>query len=1181
MVGRDQELAGLLEVSDAVRAGLGRAVLVTGEPGMGKTRLISEWKNALEQARSDLLFHWVRGRTFSFDQTIPYHLLNNLLYVLLGLSPSAGSEQALEELQKQTAALFGADAVEVYPYLGHMLSLNLPEPAQALVRQLDPEALQSRYLNALRQYLAALAGQRPQVLILEDIHWADPSSVELITRLLPLVFTSPLLLCMVTRPERATAGWRLAATARETLASSLVEFNLLPLPESDSRQLVNNLLAIDELSESVRATILATAEGNPFFVEEIIRTLIDRGVIVQQNGGWRAQSEINAVDIPDNLQGLLLASIDRLPVQARGTLRVASVIGRRFPLRLLENILGSADLMSQILALETAGLVRIAQVKPEVAYHFRHALLHETAYASLLPDDRRRLHLQVGEAVEEVYPGRVDEFASALACHFYEAGDRQRALKYFLAAGKVALETYANVEAESYFRSALKLLPSTAQQAELLSSLGETLFGQNRYPEAIETWRQGVATFSLLGDRDNMARLYARAARASWHAGDVPNNLQNCLEGLRAVGSGLDTIGMAALIHETARAYYFNGEPRQALPLCRQALAMAERLGALEVQADALATLGILPGQPPEEALAALEKAVVLTESAGMLGIGTRAHTNLGAMKMNLLGDLPSAYRHFQRATELHARRGALAEAFLSRLNVLTTGAAMGEVADLERTLEEMEATIPGLPEPERLRSILNLERAALISSKGDWENAIPLLRSQFAEARKRGDLQTIAGVGRSLGWSILDMAVCTGQGDLAEAAGALGESLRISELGLSSVVSTHCLLGMLSIARGDVDEGQRCLERARQKAGENAIPLERAWVDWLEAAMLNATGAQDAAIRRYQEAAALMQTASLIWHQARILVDQAEARIQRANPADLETAMELLSSAQALFTRRGATHYAERVAERQRRLETETRAQAHAHQLITKELAQAGRIQEGFLPVDLPHLPGWQIAASLKPARQTSGDFYDFIPLADGTIGILVADVADKGMGAALIMALSSALLRTFAVAHRGEPQAVFHAANQRMLRDSQTGVFVTMFYAILDPLRGALRYCNAGHVPPVLLRHGAGLPVQLLTHTGVPLGVLPEVSWEQSLIQMQPGDVLLLYTDGLTEAQSPSGEYFGDSLLEQSLRRHAADNGPQRAWQVLNGLLKDLEAFLGKAPSADDVALLVVVRD
>ena len=176
-------------------------------------------------------------------------------------------------------------------------------------------------------------------IILEDVHWADASSSDLLAGLMDLVTTERILICLVMRPERGVPGWGLVQAVRQELGNRLTEFSLDALSEAESQQLVSYLLEIEALPEQIRQMILRKAEGNPFFVEEVIRMLIERGAIVQQDGHWITGEKIEEIDIPDNLQGLLMARIDRLPDEVKHTLRVAAVIGRQFPVKVLEYVL--------------------------------------------------------------------------------------------------------------------------------------------------------------------------------------------------------------------------------------------------------------------------------------------------------------------------------------------------------------------------------------------------------------------------------------------------------------------------------------------------------------------------------------------------------------------------------------------------------------------------------------------------------------------------------------------------------------------------------------------------------------------------------------------------------------------------------------------------------------------------
>jgi serine phosphatase RsbU (regulator of sigma subunit) len=248
------------------------------------------------------------------------------------------------------------------------------------------------------------------------------------------------------------------------------------------------------------------------------------------------------------------------------------------------------------------------------------------------------------------------------------------------------------------------------------------------------------------------------------------------------------------------------------------------------------------------------------------------------------------------------------------------------------------------------------------------------------------------------------------------------------------------------------------------------------------------------------------------------------------------------------------------------------------ANSRFEQELALAAEIQASFLPGELPDLPGWQLTATLIPARETSGDFYDVIPLSNGRLGLVVADVTDKGTGAALYMALSRTLLRTYAVEYDAQPELALNAAHRRILADTETKQFVTVFYGILDAATGTVTYANAGHNPPYLFSENGSDEILELDNTGPPLGLrmFKDITWEQRTAQLAPGDVLVLYSDGITEAQDDQEEFFEEERLlevgQTSLGRSAQE--------VQDTILAEVDRFVGNAPQVDDITLMVLVR-
>jgi predicted ATPase len=339
MVGRDTELERLDELFSVARAGQGRVACVLGEPGIGKSRLLGELRGRI--TTSEPTTQWVEGRCLSYGQGLPYHLVLDLVRSAIGVNASADEPEQREALERVLREVVPDDWEETFAHLGHLLSLRLAPEMQARLSALELEAMK-RYVAAVVKLLRGLRARRPLVVVCDDLHWADPASSDMLTQALPLLADIPALCVLSSRAERDSDGWRLIGVAREFFGEALVEITLAPLSRDDSTELVANLLTIESLPAEAREVILAKSEGNPFFVEEVIRMLIDRGAIVREGERWIATNRVAGIEIPDTLQGLLLARIDRLPEESRRTLRVASVIGRQFGVAILERLLATS-----------------------------------------------------------------------------------------------------------------------------------------------------------------------------------------------------------------------------------------------------------------------------------------------------------------------------------------------------------------------------------------------------------------------------------------------------------------------------------------------------------------------------------------------------------------------------------------------------------------------------------------------------------------------------------------------------------------------------------------------------------------------------------------------------------------------------------------------------------------------
>jgi serine phosphatase RsbU (regulator of sigma subunit) len=836
------------------------------------------------------------------------------------------------------------------------------------------------------------------------------------------------------------------------------------------------------------------------------------------------------------------------------------------------------NLFNSLGTLESAGLIQVAKVEPDLEYFFSHSMVQDAAYASLLEDDRKKLHLAVGNAIESLYPERRKELAAVLGYHFTEAGQDERALDYFLIAGDSALSSYANKEAEMQYRSALGLMCCSGPQiARLHSGLGEALYRQDRFIEASEAFREGIKVHRSMDDIDGVARLYARLGRVAWYAGNRPEGLKVCLEGLEVVKDAPDSLGKVRLIHEAARAYYFNGDSEKAMPLCRQALKLAEEFGDTYLQADALATLGILGGIDPEESLSSLKKAAELAEANGYLQVAMRAHINLGSMARAWNGDNEAALYHFRRSAEVSKMRGVASEEMIGLISYMSCLFGPGRFEEVKEELPRLEELVRQIPNPEPMWVSIDFIKGVLTLNHGDWNKALDIFKQCLQTYRDLENQESILNMLNELSWILLEKQRWGEDADLDEAEDYLTEALKMVErIDTNEKIWVYPNMCILKARQGKLDEAERWIEKSKQR-----MTARHSWWDdrfLLECEMEVAISHRnwDTAIQKIEKMVKLDQSLGYRLNSSRNLLCWGDLLISRGNPSDLENAQAILRQAINEFTQMGLGHYLEIAQGRLKLIQQRVYAQTLDHEKMTRELKKARQVQESLLPQTPPTLPGWDITNLFEPAHETSGDFYDFLMLPDGALGMVIADVTDKGTGAALFMALSRSLWRTFAVDHPSEPEKTMVETNRRILADTHGGLFITLLYGILQPGDGTFSYSSAGHLPGLVLREKDG-SIEELHRTGMPLGVLEDSNWGMVRITLEPGDALLLYTDGVTEAQNLDEEFFSMARLRDVFARQSGKTAAEIRDAVHHAVIE----WVGKAEQFDDITMLVVVRE
>lgn len=454
VVGRDKELDRLeLQVMKAIN-GEGSVVNVIGEAGIGKSRLMAELKKREVMRRVSLL----EGRAISIGKNLSFHPIIDLFKQWSGISDGDSEAAAFEKLEKAIGAVHPEEAHEILPFVATLMGMKLTGRHAERVKGIEGEALEKLIFKNVRELVIKGAELRPTVAILEDLHWADTSSLVLLESMYRLAEKHRIVFINVFRPGYFGSDDGTVAKIGERLPVSYVEMEIQPLDTNDSETLINNMLAIKGLPYLAKNRIVERAGGNPFFIEEVVRSLIDEGAVVRRSGGFEVTDKIERVVIPATINDVLIARIDRLEYRTRELVKVASVIGRSFFDRIIKAVADSfEDVDNRLRYLKDVQLIRDRVRMQELEYLFKHALAQEAAYESTLLEQRKALHLKVAQSIEQIFGDRLHEFYGMLAYHYGKGEDPDKAEECMTRAGEEALRSSASSEALNYFREALKL----------------------------------------------------------------------------------------------------------------------------------------------------------------------------------------------------------------------------------------------------------------------------------------------------------------------------------------------------------------------------------------------------------------------------------------------------------------------------------------------------------------------------------------------------------------------------------------------------------------------------------------------------------------------------------------------------------------------------------------------------
>ncbi len=501
-VGRDRELAQLMDCFSRASEGRGQVAGIVGEAGVGKSRLILQFTQALPGE-----YTLLQGGCYHYGDAMPYLPILGILKGYFGIEDSDDQESAKRRIGDQLEL---ADPEEkLQGILAPILELlSLPAEDEAYVA-LEPAQRRERVFAAVKQLLMAESASSPLIVIVEDLHWIDKTSEELLASLIDSMANSRIQLILLYRPEY-TSPW--------TSKSYYTTIGVDQLPEKTSEELISSILSGGEVDADIVRLITAKASGNPLFIEELTHGLRENGSILKEDRHYLLAGKASEIEVPETIQGMIAARLDRLAAELKKLMQVASVIGREFAYRLLASITQMQDELKRSLSdLQESELIYEKSLFPELEYIFKHALTQEVAYNSLLKKRRKELHGKIGAAIETLYPERLEEFYEMLAYHYARSDDTDKAIQYLRLSGDKAARSYSHWEAVHFYKSAVGLLDAKQETEErdreklnICLSLMNPLFLLN-FPEgSLETLEEAEALSKELRDTNGLVNAYGK-----------------------------------------------------------------------------------------------------------------------------------------------------------------------------------------------------------------------------------------------------------------------------------------------------------------------------------------------------------------------------------------------------------------------------------------------------------------------------------------------------------------------------------------------------------------------------------------------------------------------------------------------------------------------------------------------
>ncbi len=897
LVGRARELGLLHDCFERVKAGRGQAVGIVGEAGVGKSRLLYEFRRSLEGQRVT----WLEGHCVAYGQSTPYLPVLDILRANFHIEEDDNPFQISAKL-RQGVRLLDPNLESILPFLGDLL--GLPVEGEGL-KKLDPKTKRQKSFEAIRALTMAGSQRRPHVVIVEDLHWMDRTSEDYLAFLVESLPGVPLLLISTHRPGYATR-W-----ADKTYYTQIA---LGLLTDSDTEEMLATLLGTPDFPPELIRLVREKAEGNPLFLEEITRSLIERGILARKNGGFVWAGEVRVV-FPPTAQDIIRARIDHLQDPTKRTLQCAAVIGRDFDLRLLTPITDAPlEVPSHLDTLKHLEFIHETRFFPEPEYTFKHAVIRDVAYESLLFQRRKELHRLVGRVIEELFADRLAEQYEILAHHFSAAEEREKALEYLVKAGDKAARAVAPREALALYEQALALVdPSNPlKKADLLVKLASMSVFVTSDAEAdrvLAHAESALPLFERLGDKRSLLNTYLNLATlyigGYWDSTKEDKALKHLEAAAALAEEDPDSVEKGLTYQRMAHLYLHRGQPAMALPWAQRATDLFARLRV--PIGTALGTALTYTGRI-DEGIAYNEKNwEPVLKGANPLVIGILGHEL--SLTLALVRDVPRAREWGEQAlAELLKSRSPVFEGLLRRPLALIYSLS-GEVSKAEEACQAARAI------QTKTKRGCYWEDAASMGfhplRQGEWEIAKEYLERMIPTYQEMNQLAAVGAYSFTLGSLNLERE------NHARAEELLSKSLTICRNGGNVLFELWVLpvLCELYLKVGNPAKAAECVTRGFEllKPDQNWYGLP-APIHLAKGMLSGARKKWDEAAQSFEKAIAINRQYQLPWDEAKALYEWGLMHLARGRAGDREKVRERLGSALEIFQRVGAKKDVEKI---------------------------------------------------------------------------------------------------------------------------------------------------------------------------------------------------------------------------------------------------------------------------